>query len=751
MEAIDVHQRLRPIRYAFLITSGDQEAALTAAAVNTVLWGGLYNPIIPATPAENASLLIRAFDPDYLINLSATNMPDDMIQDFDERIISREGLVRGKEERGRRITIGFSIGPVLWTIKQQELGRGANSSHAAILRKIPGEWLLYAAYSFGDFTHLPDIGVDMANVYVEMVSATEIDFTLDAHDYGACVFPIDATTYSIRSFGGSGSFSSHIVYVGDHRNLEDLIEFWNIRSTGRRVLFVPVGNYAAHRAAVERAIKAGHYKINVGYENATDVVKSASVTKEGFDAVIQWARDLNVSPFRVSPHGPRFGLNIDWYVGDINVSRLEASESEETTLLDGERLTPVKAIKPPFLDDDQPPYSNHWAVEISLHHPRSNDTLMTRLPKAPGMQDLLRRHTLVVTSGKKRLADHCIVIFPHMVRDSISLFPAPTFNVFKQLFEHATGLAIQQSNPGRFAERIIQKMGGLQFGCRVFKIHGIREIFHRLSGGATLQKGEMQGIYKSRANWSDEMYRLLWVAKDCAAQDFHAVFDFLLEKQLMRPGLILKCDHCLKEDWYHVSQFEEEYRCRYCFDRQRVKFGSVRQWEYKSDGLLQIPKSAEGSLAVIVALWRINEVHPTFGKGRFVTGLNLCRDNGEVDYELDFAFLDMDSRDGPYDLILGEAKAFVDYEESNLERLAQLSTKFAGNPFLAIATLKDQFSDPEKAALRKLVEQKFRLLPLTRRELDPYDLFSRLESAPHKYPVSFSELSKSLVSVNLPG
>ena len=42
-----VKVRLRPIKLAFLVNPEDKESLLKAIEINTFLWGGLYNPIIP--------------------------------------------------------------------------------------------------------------------------------------------------------------------------------------------------------------------------------------------------------------------------------------------------------------------------------------------------------------------------------------------------------------------------------------------------------------------------------------------------------------------------------------------------------------------------------------------------------------------------------------------------------------------------------------------------------------------------------
>ena len=47
MSHISAHVRLRPVRFAFLVQPDDERRALEIFQVNTCLWGGKYNPIIP--------------------------------------------------------------------------------------------------------------------------------------------------------------------------------------------------------------------------------------------------------------------------------------------------------------------------------------------------------------------------------------------------------------------------------------------------------------------------------------------------------------------------------------------------------------------------------------------------------------------------------------------------------------------------------------------------------------------------------
>jgi len=47
MSSISAHVRLRPIRFAFLVRPDDLSRTIEIFRVNTCLWGGKFNPIIP--------------------------------------------------------------------------------------------------------------------------------------------------------------------------------------------------------------------------------------------------------------------------------------------------------------------------------------------------------------------------------------------------------------------------------------------------------------------------------------------------------------------------------------------------------------------------------------------------------------------------------------------------------------------------------------------------------------------------------
>jgi len=739
-----------------MVCADDMRAALKAVSINSVLWGGIYNPIVPTSPDECRVGLLTTFDPDYLVDLTNSALPDPLPNDFKDRIAAEGELVCEREDRpgARRLNLGFGIGPVLWHIHENELRGGTKPSPAALATDVPPAWVPYASFVFGDLSGLHDMGVDVRAAYKELALATEVAFDPDKEgvDYGKWVFPINATTYGIRAYGGFGNSSSHIAYLGDPCNLGDLIEFWNIRAAGRDVWFLPVTHYQKQRPMLERIVKAGHYHI-MNVDNHADLQKAPSVPDDQFKSVCEWVKTLGIGPLAFRDWSPRFGVSIPRYLGDIHAARLEAARAEETTLFEGETLTPVKMIPPPYLERDAPPMRHRWAVEVSISNPHTTDDWICRLPRARGMEKLLHRH--MASDGTLRLTDNGLVALEDCVHERACFFPVRTFDVVSTVLEEVTGLRARQSLPGRCAERIIRKMGTLEFDCRVLKMRGVREVITKLNDpDCKLTKGNIRDIVMSTAtdhygrNWREDLYRLLWIARDSLAENFTGVFDFLLDRRVIRPGLTLRCESCFREDWYHVSEFDEEYTCRYCFNRQRVDFARAKEWQYKADGLFRVPNSADGSVGVILALWRLNALANRWQRG-YVSGVELCRSDGSVESELDYCFVVMGPPGGAYELVLGEAKSFVDYEEEKMRKVTELADRFEVRPYLAFATLKDEFSDAEKSLLRDLVRREYRVIPLTRLELDPYDLYRRFENAPHKYPTNFSEFSESLVHVNL--
>ncbi len=573
-------------------------------------------------------------------------------------------------------------------------------------------------------------------------------------DYGNHLFPLDFCRYGLRAFGGFAAFSSHIIFIGNHRNLNDLVEFWNIRATCRTVVFVPVADYRSFESMVRLIADEGSYPINQQVENRTDLQKSASLSEESFVEVCDWIATLEVGKLARRNWGPRFGEKIDWYVGDIHVAELVASESEEISILDDGQMTPVKLVPPPFLSDaawHKGEFS--WSIELTMSGGSRHPEFMFSFPKEPGAEKVVSRG-LTALPGEARLGQHGPVLQQDLLRSNLYLTPIRTEDVLHALLRQA-GLKATPSLPGQYAEQIVKKMGLLHWDCRVFKVRGVRQILDQLGNGPILTKGNMCQIVMSTKpdeygqNWRDELYKDLVIRSGQKRPlRFGTIFDVLLEKRIIRPGFSFRCRTCFHEDWYHVSEFAEEYTCRFCFTPQRVNFASVSEWQYKADGLFQIPDSAQGSVAVILALWRLEEL-ARIEHGHYVTSRELVATDTRREYEVDYVFVIVGGFNTKYEFVLGQATRFGDFTDDDMRKMSELADRFSQQPFLAFSTLKDRYSEADKSRFRDLTGRGYRVIALTREELDPYDLYARFDKARHKSTVNLRELSENTLELNV--
>ena len=758
MESIHVRQRLRPSRYAFIVNEGDLAQARQAASINAAIWGGVYNPIVPLTPDEDRLGLIKAFDPDFLVNLTGASLTAEAVQRHEHRVVDATDLVRiDHASKRRELGLGFSILPLLSHAHEKEVKFARDLTRAALVvpAAAPG-WAEYVAFAFGSFGWLPDLDTKFEDLFRGHLSAHVIELPdlTPPPDHETLVLPLDFTRYGLRRSRRSANFSSHVAFVGDHRNAADLIAYWNIRATGRRVIFVPVEAYRAFEPLVRSVLADGRYPLNPRVDNSADLQKSPSLSGQAFAEVCDWIVGLGVDQPSRRDWQPRFGVEIERYVGDIYVAELHAAESDDISILEKTKMTPVKIVLPPYPVPGSDTAGQHrWSVEVTMTGAFGEPDFMFSFPNEPAVEAAVRRSVLGMP-GEVRLGRGGIVLQQDRTRSRFFPAPVPTKDVIHALF-HQAGLDVEASLPGQYAEQIIKKMGSLHGGCRVFKLRGVRQILDELGNGSRLTQGNMyQRVTSTTAdahgqNWRSELYDDL-VLKFGQARPlkFSAVFDVLLENRILRPGFSFRCGTCIGEDWYHVSEFTEEYTCRFCFTSQRVDFSSAREWQYKSDGLFRIPDSAQGSVGVILALWRFeNSFHQEHG--RYLTSRNVVvRDTGSR-HEIDYAYVVMGPLGGSYELVLGQANRFGDFSDTDMKTMADLADRFPRRPYLAFSTLKDRHSDADRARLRDLVARGYKVIALTREELDPYDLYDRFDRAPHKYAVTLDDLSENTVQLNV--
>ena len=742
--SVTVSQRVRPLRYAFLVEPAQRDQVALAASLSTALWGGMFNPIIPVEQIDSAAALLRAFDPDLLVRLSSSAPPPQLTQRYEQRVIERAGLVQCDERtRRRHLGLGFDIMPLLRDMQETDSRYKALPSSAVLPCPVDADgWRHFCAVAYGSFDFLPEQDLGLPDAWCGAIRAERVDLPeLTAPPVHAHL-PIHTTRHGLRLYGGQASCSSHVVYVGDHRSCVDLIDFWNLRATGRQVVFVPAAARGNFETWVRSVVTEGNYRINDHLDNTADIQRGPSVGQQVFEEVVRWIAGLSGARVSARNWSMRYGMNEEVYVGDVHVAALDGACGDEVGLLEDSTITPVRMVPPPFLDGDAPTFGRfRWVVDASLFCGARAEELIFSFPSDHRVEEVVRR-AMCRPSETFRLSRHGLAFLEHSPSSHLHLRPVRQDDVMHALLKGG-GYSAEPSAPGRYAELIIRKLGSLHYDCRVLKIDGVRRALQKLSDGSSLTQGNIIDLIKS--SWRDDLYKLLHLRGGWSQANFATAFDLLLEHRMVRPGLGLQCTTCRKKDWYHVSEFTEDFTCRFCFSCQRVQFSSAKHWQYRADGLFQLPAGAQGSFAVIVSLWRLAALGGLSSRFGYVTGRDIVANGKSA--EIDFACVRLGRDTGDYELVLGEAKT-TNFSEADIQKLVSVGSRFARKPYLTFSPLKDHISDPERQWLGALVADKWSVIALTREELDPYFLPAR-HKAQGRTPMNLSELSSATVRANV--
>jgi len=165
MSNISVDIRLRPIRFAFLVRPDDKERLLKIFQINTCLWGGKYNPIIPFFTRrpnwwhrdghgyENAKQIINGyldfFEPDFIVE--AENGLAEGFGFNSERVLKLSDMFNLDNDRYRK-GYGLSVNELYKELYRKEFQYvRRHKFRTIVVEPVNEQFKNYAACCFGTF------------------------------------------------------------------------------------------------------------------------------------------------------------------------------------------------------------------------------------------------------------------------------------------------------------------------------------------------------------------------------------------------------------------------------------------------------------------------------------------------------------------------------------------------------------------------------------------------------------------------
>jgi len=239
MSTSTVFIKYRPLRIGFLVEEGQINQLVKAAGINTMLWGGIYNPIIPISKGNNnyAKQLLNLFNVDVLYKVTEA---EEIKTIYDELPFLRDPKHTGEaifyEDWHSKKNISayldsLSIVNYYWEKEFRHTSKKFKSDclHA--------EWDENDNYSnafslmFGYFPSSYNLKYNYKQAFKNGLKANSIKINKDTdleNDLAKSITPIMATSLELETSGGRARGDG--IYVGSEDNFTDLTNFWNLRA-----------------------------------------------------------------------------------------------------------------------------------------------------------------------------------------------------------------------------------------------------------------------------------------------------------------------------------------------------------------------------------------------------------------------------------------------------------------------------------------------------------------------------------------
>ena len=689
-KAITVNRRLRPIRLAFLVEPQDKQTLRKILQINTCLWGGRYNAILPVykrTPKSWGDKYIRppsakqvlsgyidAFEPDYLV------------------IPNTEYKTRPQFPEGRVVTLKDVLDPVAdnpigFGIDVVELFSSLYEKEFQFLRRHPIEvnliktkdrsMSLFKAACFGEFPKEKQLAY-FERCYKDAFDAKDADLNesnLFQFFNIRKLTPLRLACNGIFVHDRGWSLGPSLFYM-DGTSALDVIDYWNLRASGYRVL--PLPRQWADNLATDCAkfIEKNHlpHRHNKDMMHMTTMICSRS---SRFDDMQGYAKTLQITKGALSCQHWYPRIWDEWARDKDHVVRANVTfqESDVVVQTTNNRIT-FPDISPEFVERFGGRNTPRWVnvIQLSDYSPLP-DFAAVIPPGTPELDKILK------TTERKNVwstSEGIVIPCQHVKWTHHWILPTSS-QVFSGWMK-AKGLQFKISSAGNITSQIIRCLDG-PWGVTTIADDEIIKLLNKMSSGSTVNTKQWLGLLKKTSrNHSVVAQRRL---------------KHLLAHKVLQLGLRIQCRYCSQHTWYSLEGVRETLTCEKCLQSYDFPVDSPPKdnWHYRTIGPFSVPNFAQGGYCVAMVLRFFS--HSMHSEVSWMPSFNL--QGKETELESDFGLFWQQSkykRSAPI-LILGECKTYDRFENKDIDRARKLANLFPG-AVIAFCTLRRDLEASEK-------------------------------------------------------
>ncbi len=728
-----VHINARPIRHAFLVDPTDVDSLQRVIEINTFLWSGKFNAIIPVfqqdidnwydcdgiTPQDVVSGYLNNFDPDCVVPMGGSSNSD--LNLGDRSIIDHPSIFLAGAQIDGAAGYGISIFETLsHYLKNNEfefeimgtpleicMPRFDNSSYpllSSLFGVLPENITEILEQKFQNYLRIEPTDISASN-YTEFIRnqthhSPEYLFTDQVRSRRAYLMGINSLGFSRISSGQS------VIFFFDAEKPIDIIDYWNLRATCRTVYAIPT------QFAQEESIKS--FVLDLIGRNATSsdnaesdsiawiravefyrrVIKSSSVSDEEFLEFFNEFFNSNEYMQFQGDYPPMWGkLPTD----DTRGMRSFSAGTAYHDIFDQPSNDGiiVKTLAPYIKTQSSFTHGPRFANEIYFSF--YNDKLITTSVLPEEFKDL----SLFFQSDTNfRASKNNLVRLVYEPEQDYQIWSPPSEVIFESWMK-SHEWEIEISNAGHIVTQIIKRLG-IRFS-RVLAIKGIIGLLDKMNNGKNLSQeklwAKLNRILQERSNDGENL-----------EYDAENILKRLVDANVLQPGMRVSCPNCRQKSWFSIDDAGYMLKCPRCFGPFEFPFnpGKSIKWAYRTIGAFDSPNKSEGTYTVLLLLRFFSDRQMLDGATTSLMSFNLkkqnCADEDEekiVGKEFDLAlFFQMFARD-EIETIFAECKTFGSFTDDDIEKMEILGKKFP-DAILAFAKLSN-LSEVEKQSLSELV------------------------------------------------
>lgn len=757
--------RYRPIKIGFLVRDGKIEDIVKVSEINTLLWGGIYNPIILVSKdVDSPKQLIKLFNVDVLFAVSNTPEIEAFLKEYDHlkspHYYNREIFCEDWHSENKKQVLGYldviNIINFYWEKEFKNKSKKFRSNCVLVEWSKKDALANLFAIVFGKFPNGLNLKYNYRNAFLKGLKSKRVILNSNESINGKlsqAIHPLALTRNRLQEYGSS--FWEDGIYVGKSGSFADLLTFWNLRSSGLDLQFLPTDSkrldsfIRQHLSKLDR-IPNRHPNIedfiSIYSRDANTAKTDTGALKTKKRKVYRCADEIiwngrNIKPFN-------YYFDYTQVLGNVDQKFEEYSVSI---------ALPEKPIK----RDDRNFDSQDIVVAID---PITEFEYPEHTLKLPFIQELNEFYSrqIVFDPWKLRVEKEGISLIQKASNNVVNLYPMQNIKLIEKIFDFA-GIQAEMSQAGKLAYWIIHQMREYDTleACWVFKIRGVRALIKDLLSKKSIKYKDALIIIGS--NHFDKFKRLFMEQRnqpELAPQD---VWNYLIKKQIFTPALprkqstskikkTFRCSRCGLETKISCRHFLKNWSCGFCGYEQYLpqfivkvfKKDEIGAWNFKKSRLFAKDNNQEGAIPVILTLLQFKRI---FHKHNFIysTSLQLKPKTGN-ECETDIVVLNYGGGD-KIEVGIGECKSDRgSIDQTDIDNLKNIRTHFENkgmNCYLIFSKTVDEFTRDEIALFKKLKAENIYSILLTNKELEPYEPYEEYRDShlPRQYAFTLEDMA----------